>query len=533
MADQKGFLDAIGVGAQDEGALRRQAMLDQQTRGTGFAAQQARLGAQASPLVHGATRAVEGLLTGANDGRSVGGFAQNLGAGIAGRTDEQDAQASGITVDALRARREIRNATADFKDDGTFESRINMANKVAAIANKHGQLDIVSNALRQAAEIEKEKFEFTQLGVETGKAVRDFESEKELGFEARSVSDDEKVKGKAVRINDGPDAGKYLLIRPGKPDEVVRGGDLIAPGLTGVKPKKVLAQDTLQGLVRANGALPGQIVKMRGQMSSMAENATIVDNISDNLLSANDPQGILATSGRAAINADKTISFAESVSSTLSDPRLPSSRTTWNGEKKFVSPEKQHELATDQSLLDSFLATVGITDRTEALPPNIRGNAIAAEQYWANVMELAYLDARLMEPSNRGLSDNDIKNALKRIGADTANPLSFARRQLEVIDTKLLPQLSNLGSDFTNFDSDIYTSEDVANAVYDPEKRAEVRSTILQTRSKLVAVLEQGRRGDENTVAGAPTRSPETVDLGDDDLAAEIARLEAEQAGAQ
>lgn len=527
MADQAGFLDSIGVGSQDEGALRRAAMDAQAQRGTGRRASAARLGAQASPLVHGGVKAVGGLLTGQNDGRSVGGFSKNLGAGMAGREDEQDAQASGITLDTLRARREIRQATAEFKDDGTFASRKAMANQVAKIANKYGQLDVVAGALKQVVEIEKEEHAFTQLGVET-RALTNTES---IGFEARSVNDDTSVKGKAVGIKSGPDAGRFLLIRPGVKDEIVDGSRLVAPGITSPKasiqrPRKF---ETLQGIASDQGATGGKIAGLRNNLLSIGENSTIISNMATSLLNAFDPQGAVGMQGTAAVKADNAIRFVESTSTALTGRFDKPKPVSWGG--KPVSAEKQYALATDVGIFDRFLAKAGIVDITQAMPPGIEANSEAANLYKANVMQLAYLDARLMEPSNRGLSDKDIEAALERIGAASGNPTNFARRQLEVIETQLIPRVRNLGNEYTAPTDEFsnpngYTPEDIKNYVYDPKVRGGVEEQLFETAELLRAVVEQGPRGQD-------VPAPQDGLSAADQLAADKAELaELEAAGA-
>ena len=272
-------------------------------------------------------------------------------------------------------------------------------------------------------------------------------------------------------------------------------------------------------------------------MTSMGESAAIVSNIAGLLIGSLDPQAILSATGKTSIAADKTISFVESVSAIFSDPRVRASQIRWNG--KRVSAVQQHAMVTRNAtakdgILTSFLREQipGLSNIGDALPEALRGNALAAEQYWANVMELAYLDARLMEPSNRGLSDNDIKNALKRIGADTANPLSFAVRQLEVINTKLLPQLKNLGSDFTNFQSNTFSAQDIINEVYNPEARLRIEDALLATRAQLQEVIAGGRRGAGGTDAGSI--DGDNNEFGNDaELAATLAEMRAEKAKAE
>lgn len=62
-----------------------------------------------------------------------------------------------------------------------------------------------------------------------------------------------------------------------------------------------------------------------------------------------------------------------------------------------------------------------------AVPPQFQTNAAMISQYKAKIMQLAYMEARATEPSNRGLSDNDIIAALERLQANNPNPQVLLR----------------------------------------------------------------------------------------------------------
>lgn len=168
------------------------------------------------------------------------------------------------------------------------------------------------------------------------------------------------------------------------------------------------------------------------------------------------------------------------------------------------------------TILNQFMNDNGMLDLQEMLPAGMEKNTQAAQLYLANIMELAYLDARIQEPSNRGLSDNDIKAALQRIGADTADPMVFAKRQLEVINTKLLPKIENLGQNFTTFDNPTYTKEDVINEVYDPKVRQDTLDQLLQTKEELETFINRGSRGqggnDTGIVGSGTAEDPIIID---------------------
>jgi hypothetical protein len=536
MADQKGFLDQLGVGSQDEGAARKAAMLAAQQYGQGRHARMARLGAQGSPVVRGAVSGVGGLITG-KEGRGLDGFVKNFGGAMKAQEERLDAQAAGITPEILRSRREMRTVAAQMPQDGSLEARIALAKRMASIASQNGDAEAHGNALRMITQLETEQQEFAKLKgqVEDAETVR--RQAKSLGFEARHVNDDPNVKGKAVEILTGDDAGKFRLVRPGKPDEVVTGGELIGPGLysaTGAKaPSKGASTrkfETLQGIAADQGASSGRIRTLRDGMTNLTENATIVNNMAENLLASNDPQGVVGLQGKAAVKADNAIRFVESAATVLSG-RDGTNDITYGGTKENpgprVSAQKQYELATNPSIFERFLSNAGVIDIQDALPPGIEANSPSAAQWISNVMQLAYVDARMMEPSNRGLSDKDIEAALARIGAQSGNPVNFAIRQLEMIETQLLPRLRNLGTDFTTIPTGPsnphgYTAEDISNYVYDAETRANTENALLQTAESLQKVIAQGPRGRDES---APADNAEFADATLDDLEAEAAAL--------
>jgi hypothetical protein len=64
--------------------------------------------------------------------------------------------------------------------------------------------------------------------------------------------------------------------------------------------------------------------------------------------------------------------------------------------------------------------TSSISD--EMIPESIRGKAQQASAYKAAIMQMVYADARLNEPGARQLSDNDITNAMVRLGVNSNDP---------------------------------------------------------------------------------------------------------------
>jgi hypothetical protein len=172
MADQVGFLDSIGVGAQDEQALFKQ---EQERRGIESAA------GERANIQSGAEEAFSGLFGGLRnlikpkDGRSRG-VSDTLGAGAAAIrnvNDQQAAQFAGITVDKLKGRRELRKQinNSEIPQDGNLDNRIKMAEFAAKSAQDLGLGDAAANALGQVTSLRKEKAEFEKLESQNTKAA--------------------------------------------------------------------------------------------------------------------------------------------------------------------------------------------------------------------------------------------------------------------------------------------------------------------------------------------------------------------------
>ena len=136
-------------------------------------------------------------------------------------------------------------------------------------------------------------------------------------------------------------------------------------------------------------------------------------------------------------------------------------------------------------------------------------------------MQMAYLDARLQEPSNRGLSDSDIKNALTRIGINTFDPMVFARRQQQIL-RRLNGKLDNLGIELSGTEQvrKGEPGEDgtVRGFVYQKEFVNKIRSSLGSASSKI-----------DQLISGQTAAANDLSTLSLDDLKRQIAEEEARQ----
>jgi len=92
------------------------------------------------------------------------------------------------------------------------------------------------------------------------------------------------------------------------------------------------------------------------------------------------------------------------------------------------------------------------------LPEKFKDTSAAAQQYRAQIMELMYMAARLAEPSNRGLSDNDIIAAATKLAVDSNNPMVIMRRFSEM-----------MGDSAANLENKLGVYERVVTAAINPQ----------------------------------------------------------------
>jgi hypothetical protein len=152
----------------------------------------------------------------------------------------------------------------------------------------------------------------------------------------------------------------------------------------------------------------------------------------------------------------------------------------------------------------SFLSRV--TEFNIPLPEGVQLSAAAARNWNAQIMSLAYATARMAEPSNRGLSDNDIQNALIRLTADGSNPQVIFRRFAEMIGDASIQIDDNIGVWAGHFEEELGEN-------YEAEFRRRVGGPTLQKYDSEVADIFQ-REGIEIDETGrAVMARPLDVDV--------------------
>lgn len=528
MADERtaGFLDALGFQGVNSPARFRQVRGGSQMADAANIVRSAGRG-PATRAIAGGLGAIGGLISG-DGGRGIGEFGRDFQRGVQDFDDRAQAEDLGITPEKLRTRRALRKELDETVDlgKGSLEEQINAMTTVARKANAAGDIEIALQASQMKAQLRKQLEAQKQAGIESEQAQIELDEDKgneSIGIEASMVGRDDLGDGKAVRIDseraqelglEETDIGKFLFVDKDGNRQVVDGADIVPKslgfgklGIGTLAPK----DDNILKLAAANGATSGNINKLRGSMVEMGKQAGIVTDVSNLLLNMSNPEFALDLTGKTAIQANRMVRFADNAAKILTEAdggvgaaeRL--GKYEWNG-KAVGSAQEQHRQFTDRAKEEGFLLNTmnriagdtglpkgntlndfmpsGILENLQNAGASAEQIARVSEQYWANVMELAYLDARLQEPSNRGLSDKDIQNALKRIGAATANPASFAQRQLTLIN-RLQDAMGSLGSTLTVPSGARTDRNDVVDFIYAPAVRQDVTGRLAQAEDTL------------------------------------------------
>ena len=421
MAEQMGFLDRLGVGSQDEAALMR-AQIQPRNPSSAYM-----LGRAARPGIGMLAGAAQGLITGKDiatgeegQGRNLRGIGRNMAAGGQRWEDQMAADAAGIDIQQLMGRRAIRKVTAEMGNDGSFEGRERLTRRIAEIASQYGMNDVLGNALKNISDIKAEKVEFEKL-----QAVKD----QSVAAASQAYDKDAWLDGKPVTGVVATDAegrrGMNIADESGKLQFVPWGERLTSENPLAQKYESV--DKRIRTLVTADerkefgGLLRNSALSLK-KFDSVMTAITEMDRLGA-------AGGVMASAGTFNEWLDNGIQSIKGVANTLipgaarARDAKPNNRAGASGKETWSGMDWRKRAEDANAALW----------KNVALPEWARGVSAEATEFRARMMELAYMAARLAEPSNRGLSDNDIKNALTRIAGDSANPQSMMRRFAEIM----------------------------------------------------------------------------------------------------
>lgn len=525
----QGILAELGLGANPRTAVRDFARSRVQAANSSAFSGAAAAGRQLGRGIgQGAVPLAGGLLGLA--GKYVPGIeGKSFSDGARDMEDAAHARMLGMDVPTLRAREATQKAVQNIKPVQTgdpIQDQLAALKEIVKIANTNGDSDTALKAMQKLTQLEAQDLAMSKAEREDKQGAREERIRDEADTTGRTViMQGDEIDGAHSKAMYDPDTGKWKVIRPdGSVQEGVDGLEL-----TFVDPAKKAAQrdrffETQEGAMKnalSLNFLTGKTGEgKRNAVSGFAEQADIVSNMTDMLVAMYDPRVAFADAAAVAGGADRVITFVDTLANVFGRSG-DDTKTTYNG--KGVSTQKQYEVATDPSHLERYATSVGKSIE-QLVPAHIRGDTQAMQLFQAQVMRLAYLDARLQEPSNRGLSDNDIQNALKRIGIGSPDPMVFVSNQLTTID-RLQNQMGNLGVEFAPTSQ--VTKSQLRDHVYPPEFRARVSDTLFDTRAKLTAFGESytGQTGPEAPPPASPFEGKT-----DAELEAELARMEAEEA---
>jgi len=511
----------------------------------------------------GAIEGVGGLISG-EGGRSFKEFGRDFNAGFTDMNDFWIAQERGEPVGLVRKKRQLQQKLMQASTEASSpEEQLQLMQDIAAEANSMGMPGVAFQAAQMKLQLQKQIQDRKSAGIEIEQAEVDLEEDRTLlsiGMEGNLVTSPD-VNGKAVRIDRAratqmglpPEAvGKLLFLDEDGNSSIIDPAEFVKKDTLAQLNTTAKQQTSFQRELNMNGATSSNIPKMRNTLFDMGKQAVVVQDISEMLLSLNDPDKVLAWSGKVASFTDKGVRFIVNAANVLVDAdqgvgaheNLGAYR--WigkDGKSRILNGGESERRSLWQEKVNARMADKGWS-AVDLLPGHIKDYLVGlglktadisriAEQYKANVMELAYMDARLQEPSNRGLSDKDIENAMARIGAATANPRSFAQRQLRLLE-RLEDAVAGLGAEMrVSPGNKLVTDEMLREHVYPSQIKADVLTSLASAKDSLNELFAGGRdsptdfsRVDqiEKRIAEGDTITKEDLDKLDDDEVEELRR---------
>ena len=409
MAEQPGFLGTLGISPVDERdavQAQRDALATQRQQ------RMQALGAQTG-------RGVAGLIGGAVGAARGQGFGASAQRAHASATDRDVAQQTGMTVEQLQARREIRKLTSNNDGEPSFESRSKLLREIITIANNAGDSELVGNALRQLSVIKTEEQEFKKL---KGQA----DAESAGGTIAGLVTGyDHNKGGEAFEGTLGVDENGR-----GGLNTVMNGQNVFRPWSDEFSRSKPTSEkDTRLGATTSKLIQKSMSAKdFSGLRNSIVANSGVIDRynrmLSTLTQAANDGnvQSIIGDAGGTIRWFDNKIRGFQGVLRQFSPLTTDSHKKGGDDGNEVFTSRSQRQNNRNDPFWDLI-----------ALPEHTQMDAAQAGVFKGQIMDMAYLIARAAEPSNRGLSDNDIKAALVKFGADSGNPAVMMRRAMQII----------------------------------------------------------------------------------------------------
>ena len=556
-----GLLAELGLGPFNEQAARDAGRQQTPDVGSGQLATQYQMGYHSGQAIGGGIGALGAGVAGmfSRGGQPKQGFREATKQFVKDNNAAMEARGLGMDVETYKARKSVRGDLKSIQiaptGDGLADQQAYLK-EVIAIANRYGDTEVLTKAMQKQAALKTQALAMSE--VEGTNKARTTETDAQIWkqgvLEGTAIpvipkGADPKADGfRPSTATYNPVTDKFTQVSAnGKDTEEV---DDINPYYayldatkvsgSGIAPRFTTALDEA---IRLSGGGKTFAAKNSG-LEDMWANVENLNGITDLFLAFPDASTIVSMSGSSAIAAEKAITLAEQASRMFtgknvgngtyrdkySNREIKDDLYAYNG--KIVSREEQH---------NAFLeAGAGMLDKIQ-IPPYLRAQlaevANGSSLYKAMIMEMAYMDARMQEPSNRGLSDKDIEAALERIGAFSANPLTFLDRQIQLTGQRRA-KMDRLGTEYPDSPSLFNSRRELTDVTYPSDKVETVKFALDESLVSMQEAREkirvaQGRymAGDTGTETTQPDTRDPLLDMTQAEMEAELAAMdEAEKA---
>lgn len=328
-------------------------------------------------------------------------------------------QQTGISVEDIEKRKSIRTQANQFKphatdpDDAEEERILNIIN----LARGVGDDRIAAQAFTKLQNHRKGRAEMDKL--EDENALRDKKRDM-LGKETMQVQRNSDGK----LINGLQDMNGDFVYNGG----VLKGDEYTIP-MDQTAQDRARSSQSVGHVLKLGGVTQTAQDSMRGAVTTYMESLPVYGRVLSNMLddmeqSPDDGINYLADAGIVTGKVDRWARDLQSIVHSAAPGFDVFNYSDDQGVLKNVRDNLQ-----DTGRLSWTNPDGKSKDLTGliSIPAQIGRDAAKAAEYQANIIMLAYLEARQREPSNRGLSDNDIKLALRALGTDSGNPQVIIR----------------------------------------------------------------------------------------------------------
>ena len=481
-----------------------------------------------------------GSLFGKNKGRTL---REGFKAGLEQQNLVNESRATGLSVQETIKRKAVRKSAQDINVPSTGDAiadQLALLKELSQLADREGDTQLIANINRKRMQLKVQQAELSKMeGTESRekseeqRTADDFQQAKYTGVDVVPTGADVKSKDfvPSSAIYD-PDTGLWTVTHRDGSTEEVTSIQKYDPAIHGPNAggRQRVSESAQSEAIKQSGTGKAYAAK-KTNLTNMAKVAGITTDVVDLFTSLVDPQAALAYNANISIVTDKLIRTGESAARLFRGKSgdmtyIHQNGGTFRNDQYVVNGKVTSKLQQKGWALKKIEEGIEALGGMSALFPAIKQNSAAASKMKAMIMEMAFMDARMQEPSNRGLSDKDIEAALERIGAFSANPTVFIDRQLQLANRNL-HELDILGEEYN--DTPNNTKEDLIKATYNFEQVARVRDTLNKNIARMIearATIEQRLGATQQAPSASPTGNPLEA-LTPEEL---DARIKAEQA---